>query len=851
MTFVIPAPINNHQVSPTTNTKYNSTENSPTGSGTKPNGSLPLTNNAGDWKRVPNTSTEDCGYAYNFNDNQSGHDVSTDTKLLVWHTQSNSSNSIQKDTVANRGTSITLFSGIGTPSAIYRRWYIGGNDTPMAASISGPLSFVIDLNDTTYNSSNGAWDNTNVTTYAIWGKPFSMIDSNRNMWCFETPAYLFDTSKGSVNTPTFSGTNTSISDCSDLVQGSDYSNKLGNWVKRSGSIIFIDVGFRIGNQTSLTNFTDDGFTVLSTFSNNSDDPRNRLSTQACRVYLNLRNNSSDTATFTGKWQWGTRAPFDFNQSDDAVVTLANPTFWGMGEFTLGSSVSGSAIWINVDSVILSNQNINIDGSIFTKTHGNYALQITAGSMNIADMTFTKYANKHAILINTAGTYNFDNVIFDQSGTNDIENTSNGLVIINILNKGTIPTITNTGEGSTTTVNNFVPVSVHVNDIKSLSNISGARVLLTADDGGLLPFKTPITISNNDNVLYMIGSATDYLSTIDTITGSATRVGNTNQFGIGETNPQGLAFVGNTLYMISGGVDYLSTLDLSTGAATRVGSSIRFGIEENVPQGLATVGNTLYMVGGSTDYLTTIDITTGIATRIGNVSQFGIGESNPQGLATIGNTLYMIGGSTDYLSTVDTTTGIATRVGNSTRFGINEFNPLGLAGIGNILYMVGSVNNYLTTLDLSTGAATRVGSSTQFGIGENFPSGLAATTPSITVTHAGHKLLNGNKVEVMGANQATYNGIKTITNITANTYDFNISDGTDAATGNITSTAVILDGISDTDGDIATDIFNFVSIQPVLGRVRNASSSPYYKPVELSGNIIDTGVTVTASMALDQ
>ena len=44
-------------------------------------------------------------------------------------------------------------------------------------------------------------------------------------------------------------------------------------------------------------------------------------------------------------------------------------------------------------------------------------------------------------------------------------------------------------------------------------------------------------------------------------------------------------------------DWLYTLNTTTGVATRVGSSTQFGVSEDNPQGLASFGNTLYMVGG--------------------------------------------------------------------------------------------------------------------------------------------------------------------------------------------------------------------------------------------------------------
>jgi hypothetical protein len=60
------------------------------------------------------------------------------------------------------------------------------------------------------------------------------------------------------------------------------------------------------------------------------------------------------------------------------------------------------------------------------------------------------------------------------------------------------------------------------------------------------------------------------------------------------------------------------------------------------------------------------------------------------------------------------------------------------------------------------------------------------------------MLDGNLVFIEGANEAEYNGIKTISNVTTNAYDYTVS-GSPAtpATGTIIATAVL---ISNTTND---------------------------------------------------
>ena len=66
-------------------------------------------------------------------------------------------------------------------------------------------------------------------------------------------------------------------------------------------------------------------------------------------------------------------------------------------------------------------------------------------------------------------------------------------------------------------------------------------------------------------------------------------------------------------MVGSNTDWLYTLNTTTGVATRVGSSSQFGVSENIPQGLASHNGVLYMVGATNDALYTLNTTTGVAT----------------------------------------------------------------------------------------------------------------------------------------------------------------------------------------------------------------------------------------------
>ena len=116
---------------------------------------------------------------------------------------------------------------------------------------------------------------------------------------------------------------------------------------------------------------------------------------------------------------------------------------------------------------------------------------------------------------------------------------------------------------------------------------------------LQSFMTPAASGgapSDGGTLYMLGGSKAALYTLNPTTGTATRVGSANDFGVGESNPSGLAYHNGTFYMVGGSNDALYTLNPTTGRAARVGSATAFGIGETVPTGLASHNGTLYMVG---------------------------------------------------------------------------------------------------------------------------------------------------------------------------------------------------------------------------------------------------------------
>ena len=124
----------------------------------------------------------------------------------------------------------------------------------------------------------------------------------------------------------------------------------------------------------------------------------------------------------------------------------------------------------------------------------------------------------------------------------------------------------------------------------------------------------------------------------------------------------------------------------------------------------------------------------------------------------------------------------------------------------------------------------------------------------TVTHTGHGMVAGDLIEIsQSASEFLNRGVQTIATVTdANTYTYTMA-GTPGGspTGTITSTFVIISGLTDVNGDISATR-TFGADQPIIGRARMATTPPFYQTGNTSGTISSTGgFSTTIQMILDQ
>lgn len=133
--------------------------------------------------------------------------------------------------------------------------------------------------------------------------------------------------------------------------------------------------------------------------------------------------------------------------------------------------------------------------------------------------------------------------------------------------------------------------------------------------------------------------------------------------------------------------------------------------------------------------------------------------------------------------------------------------------------------------------------------------ITHVTTTASVAHTAHGYSSGQKVVIRGANQSAYNGVFAITNPTTNAYDYVMgSDPGTNATGTITSTGVIVEGLTNASGQVSASRSYSVD-QTARGRIRMSTSSPRYKAFPPSGYFTDVvdnvnGLTKSVSMIRD-
>lgn len=179
------------------------------------------------------------------------------------------------------------------------------------------------------------------------------------------------------------------------------------------------------------------------------------------------------------------------------------------------------------------------------------------------------------------------------------------------------------------------------------------------------------------------------------------------------------------------------------------------------------------------------------------------------------------------------------------------------GVGATTVVVNAVTVTVTALDATTSAAVSGARlSLEAASGGSLAGSLATTITTsgttATATATAHGLTTGDKVVIRGANESELVGIFTVTVTGANTFTYTIvSIGGSPGTGTITTSAQILEGLTNASGVVTTSSFSFGTDQPVVGRIRRGTTSPLYKTSGIVGTITSAGFSATVSMIPDE
>lgn len=498
MPFILPTPQATHQIASSTNRgTFGGISNLVVKSG----GNLPITASAS--QCINDTASSATGapagvaFGINGQDATSFVDGTTEAKVFLWSLQFNAPNRIQSTTLANGGSRFRLCSG-SSPTSNYKEYYIGGNDTPFCSSQAGAVTMCIDLSDTSNDASAGSFNLSQVSAYAHLSVRFDLVGGSSVQTFFQR-SFLFTTSRNSSNIPKFTGTS-SFDDAITTVLGTSYTNKIGSWVTKSGNSIFLPCPFQIGDGSTATVFNDNGVAIVSPGSNQPGQENFRLSDSAMRVYSELRDNAADSITLSGSYSWGTAASWNFDTSNASTINIDGAVFSGMGNFRVGSSVTGAATFS-----LAAGSNVKIvNNPDLTGSRINGSIDLTTGTLT----SFTNITVTGTLKFTVAGTYTLNSC-----NINSVTNTSGGTV--NIINdQSTIttnsgPNINITNAATTLSLTGIKPgTEVRIYEAGTTTEVAGQEVVNSGT------FSASISVSSVDvrllstNYLFLVISAVD-------------------------------------------------------------------------------------------------------------------------------------------------------------------------------------------------------------------------------------------------------------------------------------------------------------------------------------------------------
>jgi len=399
------------------------------------------------------------------------------------------------DTKANGGFRIIIGDGTNT-----RAYYVGGSDD-YGFQLGAWSCFILDTSNlpTSYHQINGssAPTLTAITQVGVeFNVPIKAVGSGDNVF-IDICRYI---SNSSAALTIGGGGSTTEGTFSEIVaQDESTSNAYGIIRKLQSGVYGVQGALEFGDSgTGSSYFKDTNALVI--FEDRT--------VPSSYYKITLVGNSTGTNSFVLGEKSGSvgingcviksagsaKVALDFSDSNFDEVKLYGTSFIDVGATTLPSNATNkeviSCTWNIAGKVTVDT--CDVQHCTFISATDD-AITVSSTSFNVTDCSFISPTN-HSVEITTAGTYTFDNLTFtgtDGSTNYDIENTTSGSVVINAINGSDPSYYENTGGGSTT-INNSVSISVHVEDVDG-NNVYGAQVYIekASDQSQILNSSTDV------------------------------------------------------------------------------------------------------------------------------------------------------------------------------------------------------------------------------------------------------------------------------------------------------------------------------------------------------------------------
>jgi len=204
--------------------------------------------------------------------------------------------------------------------------------------------------------------------------------------------------------------------------------------------------------------------------------------------------------------------------------------------------------------------------------------------------------------------------------------------------------------------------------------------------------------------------------------------------------------------------------------------------------------------------------------------------------------------------VNNTSGSAVSISKNNGSNPNSYNTANSV----VTFLGASVTTAINVKDIATGNNLQDARVLVYVTdGTNFPFedtvSISGSGTTATVTHTAHGLSTGDHVIINGSTADEYNGTYQITVTGTNTYTYNTGETVTTGTpgGTIICTFAFISGLTNASGNISDSrVVN--ADQPIAGRIRKSSSSPYFIQGSITGTVSSTtGFSAVVQLVRDE